>query len=57
MRAFYDSGLEVEYGFATPDWAALPLDAGTRRAVADGVKVLYDPEGIFARMLQEIEAI
>ena len=55
VRAFYGSGLEVEYGFTTPDWAEAPIDAGTLRVVADGMKVLHDPRGIIARMRREVE--
>ncbi|MGO4536740.1 nucleotidyltransferase domain-containing protein [Leifsonia sp. 2MCAF36] len=36
------SGLLVELGFAPVSWAELPLDAGTRRVLADGHRVLYD---------------
>lgn len=50
VRAFYEEGLEVEFGFATPDWAAAPIDAGTLRAVTDGMQVLYDPHGLAGRM-------
>ena len=38
------SGLHVDLGFTTPDWAALPLDSGTRRVLTDGHRILYDPE-------------
>jgi hypothetical protein len=33
---------EVEFGFAAPDWAAMPLDDGTRRVVAGGLRLLLD---------------
>lgn len=56
VRAYYESGLEVEYGFSTPDWAAAPIDAGTWRVVSDGMKVLHDPQGIMARVQQEIRS-
>lgn len=42
-RVFYRSGLEVEFGIAGPSWADAPLDAGTRKVLADGARVLYDP--------------
>jgi hypothetical protein len=36
---------EVEIGFVRPSWAELnPLDPGTRRVVADGCRILYDPD-------------
>ena len=56
LRAFYGGGLEVEYGFSTPDWATVPIDAGTLRVVKDGVKVLHDPQGIIGGMQREIES-
>ena len=55
VRVFYGGGLEVEFGFATPDWARAPIDVGTKRVVSGGTKVLYDPHGSIARMLREIE--
>ncbi len=46
------SGLEVELGVAPPSWAANdPVDEGTWRVVADGVSVLYDPNGVLAGLL------
>lgn len=35
-------GLIVELGFAPVSWAAIPLDAGTRRVLADGNRIIYD---------------
>ena len=41
-RVFYSSGLEVEYGITTAQWAELdPVDPGTRQ-VAEGMRVLFD---------------
>ncbi len=54
VRALYESGLEVEYGFTTPDWAAAPIDAGTLRVVREGMKVVHDPQGVIGRMEWEI---
>src|SRR5512143_2179948 len=31
VRAWYEDGLEVEYGITDEDWAASPLDEGTRK--------------------------
>ena len=47
LRVFYRNGLEVEFGVEGRAWAQTPLDSGTRSALAGGVRVLYDPEGIF----------
>lgn len=51
LRVFYSDRMEVEYGFSTPDWADLPLDAGTLKVITDGMKVLYDPQRIIGTML------
>lgn len=42
VRVWYQNGTEVEYGITTPDWAALPLDAGTQRVIGDGMTVLFE---------------
>jgi predicted nucleotidyltransferase len=45
-----DNRGEIEVGFAPPHWADVnPLDPGTRRVIADGRRILYDPEGLLAR--------
>jgi predicted nucleotidyltransferase len=51
LRVVYADGLEVEFGFARPSWADVPLDEGTRSVLADGVRVLYDPDDLFARAM------
>lgn len=55
MRVVYADGLEVEFGFARPSWAEVPLDEGTRAVLADGVRVLYDPDALFARAIAALE--
>lgn len=42
IRVWYQNGVEVEYGITTPDWAATPLDAGTREVILDGMMVLFE---------------
>lgn len=50
-RVELPSGLVVEYGFAPTSWASVdPLDDGTARVVADGFRILYDPEGLLDRL-------
>jgi len=51
------SGLLVELGVAPASWAAVPLDAGTRRVLADGHRVLYDPLGLAGRAGQALEVL
>jgi predicted nucleotidyltransferase len=47
------SGLEVEVGIGPADWARTdPVDAGTRRVVADGARLLYDPAGMLAGLIR-----
>ncbi len=48
MRVWYQDGLEVEYGVTLPDWAAQPLDPGTRQVIADGMRVIFDRQGALA---------
>jgi hypothetical protein len=42
---------EIEFGFAAVAWGAVdPIDAGTRRVVGDGCRILYDPGGVLGRL-------
>jgi mannose-6-phosphate isomerase-like protein (cupin superfamily) len=51
-RFVLPSGFEVELGVAPPTWAATdPVDGGTRRVVTDGMSIVYDPEGLLARLM------
>jgi predicted nucleotidyltransferase len=52
VRVWYESGLEVEFGFASPGWAATPLDEGTRRVVAGGIRVLLDRDALLAGLAE-----
>src|SRR5512138_1534227 len=49
IRAWYEDGLEVEYGITDEDWAASPLDEGTRRVISDGMVVLYEQDSLLSR--------
>jgi RimJ/RimL family protein N-acetyltransferase/predicted nucleotidyltransferase len=45
------SGVEVEIGVGSPSWASRdPLDAGTQRVVADGMRILHDPDGLLTAL-------
>jgi hypothetical protein len=45
------AGEEIEFGFAAPSWAEThPIDPGTRRVIADGCRVLHDPQGLLRRL-------
>jgi predicted nucleotidyltransferase len=48
-RVRLPSGLEVEFGFVRPSWAAIdPIDPGTRRVVTEDCVPWYDPSGVLA---------
>lgn len=55
VRAFYASGLEVEYGFTTPDWAKMPMDAVSSKVVSDGMKILFDAQHILSAVRREVD--
>ncbi|WP_433175959.1 nucleotidyltransferase family protein [Actinoallomurus sp. CA-150999] len=46
------SGLEVELNVGPAGWADTePVDPGTRRVVTDGARVLHDPSGLLAALV------
>ena len=49
LRIWYVSGLEVEYGITDERWVALPLDAGTKRVISDGLCVLFERGNILSQ--------
>ena len=49
LRIWYQDGPEVEYGITTPDWAAVPLDAGTREVMLGGMIVLFERGMLLSR--------
>jgi hypothetical protein len=48
------SGLEVDLGLAPLSWAAVPVDHGTARVVAGGLRVLWDPDGLLTRLVGKV---
>ena len=48
LRVWYESGLEVEYGFTTRDWVTSPLDKGTKQVISNGMRVLFEKEEILS---------
>ena len=57
LRVFYKGAIEVEYNFSTPDWADIPVDAGTHSVISDGMKILSDPQGILKRLQRELNIL
>jgi uncharacterized protein len=53
LRIWYRSGIEVEYGLTTPDWAAEPLDAGTQQVIADGMLVLFERNALLSPHIKD----
>jgi predicted nucleotidyltransferase len=54
VRVFYAAGPEVEFGIASVNWMAVPLDAGTKQVLADGARVVFDRDG---RLTEAIESV
>ena len=52
LRIWYQDGREVEYGITTPDWAAIPLDEGTRRVIVGGMIVLFERDNVLSRHIE-----
>jgi RimJ/RimL family protein N-acetyltransferase len=49
------SGLELDVGLASPRWASTdPLDAGTARVAREGMRIIYDPEQVLARLREAL---
>jgi predicted nucleotidyltransferase len=49
LRVWYDSGLEIEFGFTSKDWISEPLDTGTQKVLGNGYRFIinkanYSPE-------------
>ncbi len=55
-RVFYIDGSEVEFGITTPEWAKInPIDYGTKKVIADGIKILYDKDGLLSKLLTALK--
>jgi hypothetical protein len=39
----------MECGFPTPQWAALPLDEGTRMVIRNAMRILFERGGLLSR--------
>ena len=55
-RVFYKGGLQVEYGVTTTKWAeARPVDPGTGEMVRDGMRILYDKNGVLGALVEALD--
>jgi uncharacterized protein len=51
-RVRLPSGLEVEFGFVPPEWAATdPVDPGTARVVRDGCRPILDDNALLRNLI------
>ena len=55
IRVVYRDGIEAEFGIADASWASIPLDSGTFRVIAGGMRILHDPNGLLKAALDAIE--
>ena len=47
----------IEFGFGRPDWASVePLESGAARVVREGCRILFDPQGLLARLVWALQA-
>jgi predicted nucleotidyltransferase len=56
LRVHYQSGIEVEFGMTTPEWARLPVDPGTRSVVLHGMQILMDRTGSLGQLQEAVAA-
>ena len=54
LRVYYENGLEVEYGVTSSEWVNIPIDAGTRKVISDGMQILVDKRGLLRQALREV---
>jgi len=52
---WYKSGIEVEFGITSAEWAEIPVDSGTFRIVFDGSKILVDKSKKLKQLLSEVK--
>jgi predicted nucleotidyltransferase len=52
-----DDGVEIEVGLTAASWADTdPLDGGTARVVREGFIIVFDPDGLLARLEAAVTA-
>jgi hypothetical protein len=54
IRVWYKDRLEVEYGLTDETWANLPLNAGTKEVISDGMAVVFERDNLLSRCLAEL---
>jgi len=56
LRVHYRESVEVEFGLTILAWAAFPVDPGTKDVVSHGMRILWDREGLLARLQETVSA-
>lgn len=54
IRVWFQENLEIEFNFASKDWAIIPVDKGTYKVINNGMNILYDPQKILEALKDEI---
>ena len=49
IRVWYINGFEIEYGITDERWVSIPLNAGTRQVISDGMQILFERGNILSR--------
>ena len=52
LRAFYASGVEVEFGIASAEWTILPPDPDTMLVLKAGARALVDRDGNLSALMR-----
>jgi predicted nucleotidyltransferase len=56
-RLWLEPACELELSFAPFSWADVsPVDDGTRLVVSGSCRILYDPDGLLARLISAVNA-
>jgi hypothetical protein len=56
IRVFYGA-TEAEFGVTEQAWAQLPMDPETAGVINNGLRILYDPEGLLDRAIGYAESV
>ena len=56
VRCLYRDGPEVEFNVTGRVWATPPIDPSTANVIAEGLRPLYDPEGLLERAVAWVGA-
>jgi predicted nucleotidyltransferase len=55
LRVWFEDGMEIEFGFTTSDWAGIPVDEGTSRVAASGMRVLCERFPLLSNLQNEVK--